>query len=116
MLTLSGVLKDVILVVASIAIFGEPVTPLQYFGYSIALGGMVWYKLGAEKVKGCFSEGHRHWAEYGAKHPVQRKIVLFVVAVLTVFVLVGGFAPATSYQTATGATSKGKQFFSSIID
>jgi hypothetical protein len=24
---------------------------LQFLGYSVALGGLVWYKLGAEKVK-----------------------------------------------------------------
>jgi hypothetical protein len=50
-LTMSGVLKDILLVVASMAIFGDPVTLQQYFGYSIALGGLVYYKLGAEKLQ-----------------------------------------------------------------
>lgn len=32
-------------------IWGTIVTGLQFFGYSVALGGLVWYKLGAEKLK-----------------------------------------------------------------
>ncbi|QSS60073.1 DUF250 domain-containing protein, partial [Histoplasma capsulatum] len=50
-LTLCGVLKDVLLVSISAAYWKTPVTPLQLFGYSIALGGMLYYKLGAEKFK-----------------------------------------------------------------
>ncbi|KAI1420814.1 triose-phosphate transporter family-domain-containing protein [Xylaria sp. FL1777] len=50
-LTMSGVLKDILLVVASLLIFGDPVTLQQYFGYSIALAGLVYYKLGAEKLQ-----------------------------------------------------------------
>ncbi|KAI0549349.1 triose-phosphate transporter family-domain-containing protein [Xylaria curta] len=50
-LTMSGVLKDILLVVASMVIFGDPVTLQQYFGYSIALAGLVYYKLGAEKLQ-----------------------------------------------------------------
>jgi O-antigen ligase len=44
------VLKDILLVVLSIIIWGTTVTLLQFLGYSVALGGLVWYKLGAEKV------------------------------------------------------------------
>ena len=44
-------LKDILLVMASLSIFGDPVTPLQMFGYSIALGGLMWYKLGGEKLR-----------------------------------------------------------------
>ncbi len=50
-LTLSGVLKDILLVAASILIFGSPIVGLQMFGYSIALGGLVYYKLGFEGIK-----------------------------------------------------------------
>jgi hypothetical protein len=67
-MTLCGVLKDILLVFASIAIWGTPVTPLQFFGYSIALCGMIYYKLGADSIKSFFSELTRQWAEYGAKH------------------------------------------------
>ncbi|KAJ1334192.1 UDP-galf transporter [Microdochium nivale] len=50
-LTMAGVLKDILLVVSSMLIFGDPVTAQQYFGYSIALGGLTYYKLGAEKMQ-----------------------------------------------------------------
>ena len=49
-LTLCGVLKDIILVALSIAIYGTTVTPLQFFGYSVALAGLVWYKAGGDKL------------------------------------------------------------------
>ncbi|KAJ3185936.1 hypothetical protein HDU85_000850 [Gaertneriomyces sp. JEL0708] len=43
-LCLSGVLQDVIVVVASLLIWSTKVTSLRCFGYSIALVGLVWYK------------------------------------------------------------------------
>jgi hypothetical protein len=49
-LTLSGVLKDILLVVASMVIFQDPVTLVQAFGYGIALMGLVYYRLGAEGI------------------------------------------------------------------
>lgn len=58
-------------------IFGDPVTPLQFFGYSIALGGLVYYKLGADKMKDYLFQGQRMWGEYGAQKPAQRKMVIF---------------------------------------
>ncbi|KAI8816573.1 DUF250 domain membrane protein [Fimicolochytrium jonesii] len=41
---LSGVGKDMILVVVSSIIWSTPFTMLQLYGYSLALGGLVWYK------------------------------------------------------------------------
>jgi drug/metabolite transporter (DMT)-like permease len=43
-LTLAGVIKDILLVVLSVAIFGTPVTQLQYIGYGIALVGLNMHK------------------------------------------------------------------------
>ncbi|KAG6893436.1 hypothetical protein C0992_009977, partial [Termitomyces sp. T32_za158] len=43
-LTLAGVFKDILLITGSVALFGSTVTPLQVFGYSIALGGLVLFK------------------------------------------------------------------------
>lgn len=43
-LTLSGIVKDILLVVLSMVIFGSPVTPLQYLGYSVALLGLNLHK------------------------------------------------------------------------
>ena len=44
-------LKDILLVVASILIWEDPVSLLQFFGYSVALCGLVWYKLGGDQVR-----------------------------------------------------------------
>lgn len=96
-MTLCGVLKDILLVFASIMIWGTPVSALQYFGYTIALGGLIYFKLGADTIKQQFSEANRQWAEYGAKHPAMRKIIVFGVILLVIFVVLGGLAPSAGY-------------------
>ncbi|KAM3500160.1 hypothetical protein MY10362_006641 [Beauveria mimosiformis] len=93
-LTLCGVFKDILLVVASMMIWGTPVTPLQFFGYSIALGGMVYYKLGADQLKGYAGEASRQWAEFGARKPVLRKLSIIVMIFFTVALLFSGLAPS----------------------
>lgn len=93
-MTLCGVLKDVLLVAASMLIWGTPISGLQFFGYTIALCGMVYYKLGLEAIKGYAAEGGRQWAEFGATRPVARKLVVIVGALFLIFVLFGGLAPS----------------------
>ncbi|PSK56781.1 hypothetical protein B9Z65_6405 [Elsinoe australis] len=93
-LTLSGVLKDILLVLASMLIFRDPVSPLQFFGYSIALGGLVYYKLGADKLKEYASEGSRQWADYGNRSPIMRKLLTFAVIFITAIILLGGLGSA----------------------
>lgn len=83
------------LVVASMIIWGTQVTGLQFFGYSIALGGMVYYKLGYEAIKGYAGEAGRQWADFGNKQPVLRRVAVILLVLLTVFVLLGGLAPAS---------------------
>lgn len=92
-LTLCGVLKDVLLVVASMVIYGSQVTLTQFFGYSIALGGMVYYKLGAETIKSYAGEAGRQWADFGNRRPVLRRISIILLSIFVVFALLGGFAP-----------------------
>ena len=92
-LTLCGVLKDVLLVVASMMIWRTQVTGLQFFGYSIALAGMIYYKLGYDALKGYAAEGGRQWAEFGAKRPALRKVIVIGAVALFIFVLLGGLAP-----------------------
>jgi hypothetical protein len=60
-LTLSGVLKDILLVIISILIWSTPVTKLQVFGYSIALTGLMWYKLGTDQIKEQYLKVLRGW-------------------------------------------------------
>ena len=96
-MTLCGVLKDILLVFASIMIWGTPVTALQYFGYGIALCGLVYFKLGADTLKAQFSEANRQWAEYGAKRPAMRKVIVFGIILLVIIALLGGIAPSAGY-------------------
>jgi len=48
-LTLAGVFKDILLITGSVLIFGSQITPLQVFGYSIALGGLILFKTSGGK-------------------------------------------------------------------
>jgi arginine exporter protein ArgO len=100
-LTLCGVLKDILLVAASIMIWGTPVTSTQFFGYSIALGGLVYYKLGAEQIKNHIMEVNRNWQEFGNKKPAARHCVILGLVVLTVFILLGGLAPSFAVKSGT---------------
>ncbi|ORY11833.1 triose-phosphate transporter family-domain-containing protein [Clohesyomyces aquaticus] len=92
-LTLSGVLKDILLVFASMFLFGDPVSLLQAFGYTIALCGLIYYKLGAEKLKEYFSHGGMKWAEFGSQRPAARKLIVFGAALLFIFIALAGLAP-----------------------
>ncbi|GAA5984426.1 hypothetical protein JCM5350_003357 [Sporobolomyces pararoseus] len=44
-LTLAGVLKDILLILGSWALQGATITPIQVFGYAVALVGLVWFKM-----------------------------------------------------------------------
>ncbi|KAN0113890.1 Triose-phosphate Transporter family domain containing protein [Russula decolorans] len=48
-LTLAGVFKDILLITGSVLIFSSQITPLQVFGYSIALCGLVLFKTSGGK-------------------------------------------------------------------
>ena len=53
----------------------------------------MYYKLGADKLKEYFSQGGRAWADYGARHPAARKVIIFSAILLFIFLLFGGLAP-----------------------
>lgn len=93
-MTLCGVLKDILLVAASMFIWNTPVTGLQFFGYSLALVGLVYYKLGADKIREYTGQANRAWTEYGNTHPAQRKFIIFGAAALIFFLFVGSMAPS----------------------
>ncbi|KAH7320118.1 triose-phosphate transporter family-domain-containing protein [Stachybotrys elegans] len=111
-LTLCGVLKDIMLVAASMMIWGTAVSGLQFFGYSIALGGMVYYKLGYEQLKGYMGDAGRQWAEFGVRKPVLRKLTIIIGSVFMLFTLFGGLAPtyAPEYDPSKLANSVTSRF------
>ena len=99
-------LKDILLVIASVLIWGTMISHLQMFGYSIALLGMLWFKFGKEKIKEYLTQGGRAWAELGATRPVLRKLLILGLVIVTVFVLLGGFAPSYDIKDSINATKK----------
>lgn len=98
--------------VASMMIWGTQVTALQFFGYAIALGGMVYYKLGFEQLKGHIADANRQWAEFGVRKPVLRKLTIIVGSAFLIFTLFGGLAPtyAPDYDPRKLATEAGNRF------
>jgi len=92
-MTLCGVLKDILLVIVSIAIWGVMISNLQMFGYTIALVGLFVYKTKAEERQAFISNTSRKWGEFGAERPILRKFVVISVVGLTIFLLLGNFAP-----------------------
>ena len=70
---------------ASMGIFGDPVTPMQYFGYSIALGGLVYYRLGGEKMQHAVADAKLTFGSLQQNHPGKVRAALFV----TVFAVAG---------------------------
>lgn len=92
-LTLCGVLKDILLVAASMAIWGTIVTPLQFFGYTIALGGLVYFKLGGEQIRVHAEAGKQKWRSFGERRPNLRRFVAFVTVIVGVYVGVKMLAP-----------------------
>lgn len=97
-LTMSGVLKDVLLVFASMILFHDPVTGQQFFGYSIALAGLVYYKLGAEKLHSLAKDTQLQISQYRQSNPVRVKLAGAAAIFVTVFLLMWLWGPASTSQ------------------
>lgn len=89
-MTLSGVLKDILLVAISCLFYSEEVTILQILGYSIALAGLVYYRIGGEKLREHIGQAQRSWQNYSIRKPVaSRSLVACIILVLLVVLLLG---------------------------
>ena len=75
-LTMSGVLKDILLVAASMAVFRDPVTGPQFFGYAVALAGLVYYRLGADQIRAAATDARLRLAQYRQKYPGRLRALL----------------------------------------
>lgn len=87
-------------------LFKDPVTLLQAFGYTIALGGLVYYKLGGEKLKEYLGQGSMKWQEFGHTRPVLRKLMIFAAVIISMFMVLGSlgprYAPDSTQQVYSG--------------
>lgn len=97
-LTMSGVLKDVLLVFASMILFHDPVTGQQFFGYSIALAGLVYYKLGPDKIQTLAKDTQLQISQYRQTNPARVKLAGAAAIFTVVFLLMWFWAPASTSQ------------------
>ena len=68
------------MVMASMSIFGDPVTITQYFGYSIALSGLVYYRLGGEKLQQLSKQSRLAIGDFQREHPARLRAVMICAA------------------------------------
>lgn len=57
-------------------IFHDPVTSLQYCGYSIALAGLVYYKIGGNIFQHAVTEARLSLAELRRNNPAKAKAAI----------------------------------------
>lgn len=114
-MTLTGILKSILLVIVSIIIWHTEISPLQFLGYSIALAGLVYYSLGYDTlVKGW--ELATSWAgdpwkgaplsgKGGSWSPDRRRclIITGVLCTISIFVVVGIWQGPTAMRKASEA-------------
>jgi hypothetical protein len=83
-------------------IFRDPVTSLQYFGYSIALAGLIYYKLGGEKFQHAVTEVRLSLAGLRQNHPARTKaaVVCLVLGALSIVLLVWWSVVAENHKKA----------------
>ncbi|EAQ86568.1 hypothetical protein CHGG_07821 [Chaetomium globosum CBS 148.51] len=115
-MTLTGILKNILLVIISVLIWRTNITPLQVLGYAIALAGLLYYSLGWDQLvvlsqaawalaKGDDQHHYSGGGGGGLPSAVRRTLVMAVAAAVVLF-LVGGFfyrgAPAEELAAAAG--------------
>lgn len=105
-LTLSGVLKDILLVVLSVIIWSTPVTALQMFGYSIALGGLIYYKLGGEQAQAAYLRitGDENSTFNRFRRSLWAKVGAGVLVIFVVLAMAHGFSQGQGIDTASSST------------
>jgi hypothetical protein len=105
-LTLSGVLKDILLVVLSVIIWGTPVTALQMLGYSIALAGLIYYKVGSEQAHAAYLKltGDENSTFNRFRRSIWAKIGAGVLVLFVVLAMAHGFSKGRGFDVASTQT------------
>jgi hypothetical protein len=105
-LTLSGVLKDILLVILSVIIWSTPVTALQMFGYAIALGGLIWYKIGGEQAQAAYMKltGDENSTFNRFRRSLWAKIGAGLLVIFVFLAVVHGFSRGRGIDTASTKT------------
>lgn len=114
-LTLTGILKSILLVIIAVIIWQTPISGLQALGYTIAVFGLAYYSLGKDQVVALYQMTSDwltgNWSQYskleGGSPGTQsvltkRYLVVIVLGVTAVFGVIflavagphGGLGPA----------------------
>lgn len=105
-LTLCGVLKNCGIVFASILIFGTIITPLQWFGYSIATAGLIYYSLGWEGIKQVLTNGKIMWDNRSEKFRDKNLTIIIGIACAMIFVLFWVWSASGNPAAAAASTAQ----------
>ncbi|OIW29613.1 TPT-domain-containing protein [Coniochaeta ligniaria NRRL 30616] len=112
---LTGILKNILLVIASVVIWKTAITPLQFVGYGIACFGLVYYSLGWEQMAVQSAAGWAYakkaWEDesttsIGLGNGISvsssqvRRAVLFGLGLMTFGLLFYGLAPVSDQVAA----------------
>ncbi|AEO56352.1 hypothetical protein MYCTH_2090403 [Thermothelomyces thermophilus ATCC 42464] len=96
-MTLTGILKNILLVILSVMIWRTTISWLQFFGYTIALAGLLYYSLGGEQIASlcqaawAFAKGGADDQQGGGLPPAVRRALILAFGALVVMFLVGAF-------------------------
>jgi hypothetical protein len=112
-MTLTGILKNILLVIISVLIWHTSISWLQCLGYAIALAGLVYYSIGWDQLvgissglwlyaKGVFDSARGGYSSVsgsegdaangaGRLPAAVRRGLIMGVALIVVLILVGGF-------------------------
>jgi drug/metabolite transporter (DMT)-like permease len=95
--TLTGIFKNILLIVASVVLWGTPISTLQVIGYGIGLAGLIYYSFGYEKIAaGCVVTGtwiSSLFGGNGGKVSPRIRVAIFigVMGLLSVLIAVSYF-------------------------
>ena len=98
-MTLTGILKNILLVGASVMIWNNTISFLQFLGYGVALAGLVYYSIGWDQIKNVAGAtamyGRALVSPAGDENrfspAVRRGVLMGVAFVIVVFVMAGMF-------------------------
>ncbi|KAK3359243.1 triose-phosphate transporter family-domain-containing protein [Lasiosphaeria hispida] len=98
-MTLTGILKNILLVIASVMIWNTSIAGLQFIGYGVALLGLVYYSVGWEQIVGVLTGIGLYlkgvWdaprGDEARLPPAVRRALFTGLAAITLVLLLGGF-------------------------
>lgn len=119
-MTLTGIFKNILLVVASVLIWRTTITPLQFIGYGTALAGLVYYSLGYDQLLKLYhqagdwlSNSSRSSSSNGGAPPRSKRWVVVAGAIVIFSTVFGALAAYHGHDAIRSHMEKLPQWFGS---